>query len=78
VSLGTGSFESVRRCVETILDHAQRQKVLALLAQDEAESFDVVVVELAVSRRGAFGNDQALALEESNLRDRDVRELFEE
>ena len=64
--------------VEPLLDHLQRQEVLALLAQDEAQPFDVGRVELAVARRRALGIDEPLALEEADLRDRDVGELVAE
>jgi len=46
--------------------------------QNAAQEFDVVVVELAIARRGALGFDQTLTLEKSNLRDGDVRKLLEE
>jgi hypothetical protein len=36
--------------LEAIADDAQRQEVLALLAQDDPQSLDVGVVELAVAR----------------------------
>ena len=64
--------------VDAVLDHPQREVVLALLAQDAAQQFDVVVVELAVSRRRPLRVDQTLALEEADLRDRDVGELLEQ
>ena len=60
---------------QALLDHLERQEVLALLAQDEAQTFDVGRIELAVSRRCPLRVDQALALEEADLRDRDVFEL---
>jgi hypothetical protein len=66
------------RLVEATLDHLERQEVLALLAEDPPEPLDVGVVELAVARRGALGTDQPLALEEADLRDRDVGELDDE
>ncbi len=43
--------------------------------QDPPQPLDVVVVELPVARRRALGVEQALALEEADLRDRDVGEL---
>ena len=61
--------------IEPFLDHLERQEVLALLAQDEAQALDVGGRELAVSRRRALGIDETLALEEPDLRDRDVGEL---
>ena len=64
--------------LETIADDSQRQEVLALFAKDDAQQIDVVVVELSVPAGGSLGVDQALALEESDLRDRDVGKLFEQ
>ncbi len=61
--------------VETTLDDLQRQEVLALLPQDPAESLDVEVIELPVTRRRALGVDEALALEEPDLGDRQVGEV---
>ena len=49
--------------------------MLALLPQHEPQAFDVGRIELAVSRRRAFGFDEALALEEPDLGDRDVGEF---
>ena len=46
--------------------------MIALLGEDPPQTFDVLVVELAVAGRRAFGNEQTLALEESDLGDRDV------
>ncbi len=62
--------------LEAALDHLERQEVLALLAQHPSQPFDVVLVELAVPRRGALGVDETLALEEADLRDGDVGELL--
>ena len=42
------------------------------------QPLDVAVVELAVARRRPLGLDQALALEEADLGDRDVGELLEQ
>ena len=61
---------------QAVPDHLEGQEVLALLAQHPAQPLDVMVVELAVARRRALGVDQALALEESDLRDGDVGELL--
>ena len=58
--------------VESLLDDLQREEVLLLLVQDPAQPGDVGVVELAVPRRRALRVDEALALEEPDLRDRDV------
>ena len=64
--------------VEPVLDHLKRQEVFLLLAQDAPQQFDVGVVELPVAGRRTFRLDQSLALEETDLRDRDVRELLDE
>ena len=61
--------------VESLLDDLQREEVLALLVQDPAQPLDVGLVEHAVPRRRAFGSDEPLTLEETDLRDRHVREL---
>ena len=50
--------------------------MLALLAEDPAQPIHVGLVELAVTGRRALGNEQAAALEEADLRDRDVRKLL--
>src|SRR5439155_23856477 len=63
------------RAREAPLDHLEWQEVLALLAQDPTQALDVGVVELAVARRRALGVEQALALDEADLRDGDVGEL---
>ena len=65
---------SSRRSLITL----QRQEVLALLAQHPPQALDVVLVELAVARGGPLGIDQALALQEADLRDGDVGELLAE
>jgi hypothetical protein len=57
-------------------DDLEREEVLALLEEDPAEPLDVLVVELAVTRRRPFGVDEALALEEPDLGDADVGELL--
>ena len=51
------------------------RKCSRLLVQDPAQPLDVGGVELPVARRRALGVDEALALEEADLRDRDVGEL---
>ena len=61
---------------QAVADDLEREEVLALLAQDPAQPLDVVVVELAVARRRALRVDETLALEETDLRDRDVGELL--
>src|SRR5918994_1149310 len=45
----------VEGVVEPVLDHPKGQKVFLLLAQDPPQSVDVVLVELAVARRGPLG-----------------------
>src|SRR5207249_1831711 len=60
---------------QSALDDLERQEVLTLLAQDPAEPLDIHLVELAVAGRRALGVEQALALEEPDLRDGDVGEL---
>ena len=50
--------------------------MLALLAQDPAQSLDVVLVELAISRRGPLRIHQTLALQKADLGDGHVRELL--
>jgi hypothetical protein len=52
--------------------------MLALLPQDPAEAFHVGLVELAVAGRRPLGDEQAPALEETDLRDRDIREFLAE
>ncbi len=47
-----------------------------MLVQDPAQPREVLVVELPVPRRRALGVDQPLALEEADLRDRDVGKLI--
>ena len=61
---------------QAVADHLEGQEVLPLLAQHPAQPLDVVVEELAVARGRALGVDQALALEEADLRDGDVGELL--
>ena len=64
--------------LQPIADDPQRQEVFALLAQDDPQTIDVEVVELAIARRCALGVDEALALEEADLGDGDVGELLEQ
>src|SRR5262249_48645946 len=61
--------------VEAILDDLEREEVLALLAQDPPQPLDVRGIELAVARRRPLRIDEALALEEPDLRDGHVGEL---
>src|SRR4029077_1382731 len=74
---GTG-FALDRAALQTIADDLQREEVLPLLAQDDAQPLDVAVVELAVARWRALRVDQPLALQEPDLGDRDVGELLEQ
>src|SRR5262249_11935429 len=60
---------------ELLADHAQRQELVALKAEDRLEPLDVVLVEHAVAALGAFRRQQPLILEIPDLRDRDVGEL---
>jgi hypothetical protein len=60
---------------EALADHAQREVLVALGTEDEAEAGDVVLGELAVPGGGAVGLDQPGALEEADLGDGDVGEL---
>ena len=62
--------------LEAALDDLQGKEVLALLTEHPAQALDVLLVELAVPRGGAFGVDETLALEEADLRDGDVGELL--
>ena len=56
-------------------DHAQRQELVALQAQDRLQPLDVVLAEEPVAAARALRRQQALILEVADLRDRDVREL---
>ena len=49
--------------------------MVALEAKDEAEAFDIGVVELPVPRGRALGLDQSLGFEEADLRDADIGEI---
>ena len=61
--------------LELVLDHSQRQVLIALGSEDEAEPLDVPGAELAVFGWRACWLDQALGLQEADLRHADVREL---
>jgi hypothetical protein len=63
------------RLEETLLDHLQREVLVALEAKDGLQTLDVVRIELAVAGRCALGCDQSFGLQEPDLRDRDVGEL---
>jgi hypothetical protein len=60
---------------EALADDAQGEVLVALGAQDEPQTGDVVLGELPVAGGRAVGLDQAGALEEADLGDGDVREL---
>jgi hypothetical protein len=61
--------------IQAIANNLEGEEVFSLLAQDVAKSFDVFVEELPVARRRSLGTDKPLALEEPDLRNRDVGEL---
>jgi hypothetical protein len=63
---------------EAALDDPQGQEGVALLAQDPTKALDVALVELPVTRWGALGVDQALAFQEADFGDGDIRELLVE
>src|SRR5205085_4669888 len=63
------------RAVQLLTDHAQRQELVALHAQDRAQPLDVLLAEQAVAAARPPRREQALVLEVADLRDRDVREL---
>src|SRR5207244_7032105 len=65
-----------RRGGELLADHAQREKLVTLQAQDRLEPLDVLVAEHAVAALRAPRREQTLVLEVPDLRDRDVRELL--
>jgi hypothetical protein len=83
VGLGDDRFDlavddlAVERVVfeQPVLDHLEGQVLVPLHPQDRTQTVHVLLVELAVARRCAFGLDQAFGLEEPDLADRDVREL---
>ena len=62
--------------VEVLADDLQRQVVVLLDVEDVAQPVDVAVGVAPVPGRCPLGREQALALEEPDLRDRDVRELL--
>jgi hypothetical protein len=61
--------------LKTPFDHLQGQEGVSLLPQHPAQAVDVCVIKLPVTGRRSLRVDQALALEEPDLRDGDVREL---
>ena len=74
----TGGHESAIDRVQLVLDHPQRQVVVALLAKDIAQPGDVIRRELAIAGRRALRTDQPLGLQEPDLADRDIREVCTE
>src|SRR5262249_20340273 len=64
--------------VELVLDHAQRQELLALQAEDRPQALEVVLAEEPVAALRPSWREQAFVLEVADLRDRDVRELLRE
>ena len=60
------------RLLELLADHAQRQELVALQAQDRAQPLDVLLREQAVAAARALRVQQPLLLEVADLRDRDV------
>src|SRR5262249_20852363 len=63
------------RRVERLADPVQRQELVPLQAQDPLEPIDVVLREEAIAAARALRVHESLALEVTDLRDRDVREL---
>ena len=64
--------------VELVLDHAQRQELVALQPQDRLQPLEVGLAEQPVAALRAPRRQQPLVLEVADLRDRDVRELVDE
>ena len=62
--------------VELLADHAQRQELVALEAQDRLQPLEVLGAEQAVAALRAPRSEQPLVLEVADLRDRDVGELL--
>src|SRR5438094_455952 len=60
---------------ELLANHAQREKLVALEAEDRLQPLEVVLAEQAVAALRALGRQQPLIPEVADLRDRDVREL---
>src|SRR5262249_19150920 len=61
---------------ELLADHAERQELVALEAEDRLEALDVLLVEEPVAALRPAGGEQPLVLEVADLRDRDVGELL--
>src|SRR5699024_7062492 len=62
-------------CVQFLPDHLERKVPVPLCGEHVAQTLAVFRAEAPVPARGAFGCDQAFALEEPDLRHREVREL---
>jgi len=73
--VGSPGFVAV---LEAALYDPEREEGVALLAKYPSQALYVVVIELPVARRRPLGVNEALAFEEADLRDRDVRELVPE
>jgi hypothetical protein len=58
--------------LELLADHAQRQELVALQAQDRAQPLDVLLCEQAIAAARPLRMQQPLLLEVADLRDRDV------
>src|SRR4051794_11729818 len=76
---GDGRLAAVQAPGRQLLaDHAQRQELVALHAQDRAQARDVGLRVQPVAARRAPGLQQLLVLQVADLGDRDVRELLPE
>ena len=64
--------------VDAVFDDPQGEVIFALLAQDASQQIYVIGIELAIAGGRALGIDQTLALQESDLGDGHIRELFEQ
>jgi hypothetical protein len=60
---------------QLLADHAKRQELVALQAQDRAQALDIGLAVEAVTAGGAARVEQLLVLEVADLGDRDVVEL---
>src|SRR5206468_9984527 len=61
---------------ELLANHAQRQELVPLQAENRLEPLDVLVAEHPVPALRPPRRQQSLILEVPDLRDRDVRELL--
>ncbi len=62
--------------VERLADHPEREELVPLEPQDGLESLDVLVGEEPIAAPGPPRPEQALILEVTDLRDRDVGKLL--